>query len=81
MLFNQVKELVKSLIEIFGGDGYTDERVLIFSALDYLTENKMDICENRQDELKLTIWLRDKIVKTNKTESSSYEYSTTEFGG
>ena len=78
MLFNQVKELVKSLIEIFGGDDNTDEKALISSALDYLTENKMDICENRQDELKLTIWLRDKIVKKSTKES---EYSTTEFGG
>ena len=57
MLFLQIKEIVKEIKEIFGGFETPDEAVLISQSLDYLKDKDMNICDNKQDELKFTIWL------------------------
>lgn len=78
MLFLQIKEIVKEIKEIFGGFETPDEAVLISQSLDYLKDKDMNICDNKQDELKFTIWLRDK-VKQGKKPEKNYDYSLKSF--
>ena len=78
MLFLQIKEIVKEIKEIFGGFETPDEAVLISQSLDYLKDKDMNICDDKQDELKFTIWLRDK-VKQGKKPEKNYDYSLKSF--
>ena len=61
MLFNRIKEIVKEVREAFGHYQTPTEAELISQSLDYLNVRGMNVCENAMDELKFTIWLRDKV--------------------
>ena len=64
MLFMRIKEIVKEVREAFGRYDTPSEADLISQSLDYLYVREMNLCENPMDELKFTIWLRDKVKKS-----------------
>ena len=80
MLFNRIKEIVKEVKEAFGRYDTPSEADLISQSLDYLDTRGMNVCENAMDELKFTIWLRDKVKKSAyKSEDKLVDYSLKEF--
>ena len=76
MLFNRIKEIVKEVRETFGQYDSPSEADLISQSLDYLEVRGMNVCENAMDELKYTIWLRNKVrKKENKTNYTLKEFN------
>ena len=80
-MLNQIEDIVKKVKELFGNFDTPSEAELVSQSLDYLADHELNICEDRLSELKLVIWLRNKVQKTNNKEDD-YDakiYSVNEF--